>query len=146
MIIKSSGFVNIKLIQSQNALNFAYILYLKLRELNYNPALIEQYVQKWFVLSILIGRYSGSPESIFDFDIKNIASRNFSDYLKDVESARLSEAFWTAEIIQKLNTSVSSSPVFNVFLAAQCKFNDREFLMERRELLAQKIRRYYESL
>ncbi len=128
MIIKSAGFVSEKLIRSQNALNFAYILYLKLKEQNYNPALIEKYVQRWFILSILTGRYSGSPESVFDYDIKNVDSKDFGEYLRDVESARLSDAFWTAELLQQLNTSVASSPVFNVFLAAQCKRNDRGFL------------------
>lgn len=128
MIIKSAGFVSEKLIRSQNALNFAYILYLKLKEQNYNPALIEKYVQRWFILSILTGRYSGSPESVFDYDIKNVDSKDFGEYLRDVESARLSDAFWTAELLQRLNTSVASSPVFNVFLAAQCKRNDRGFL------------------
>ncbi len=131
MIIKSAGFVHEKLIRSQNALNFAYVLYLKLKEQNYNSALIEKYVQKWFVLSILTGRYSGSPESIFDYDIKNADTRDFGEYLNDVEAARLSEAFWNAELYQRLNTSVASSPVFNVFLAAQCKFNDRGFLSKR---------------
>lgn len=32
MIIKSAGFISPKLIRSQNALNFAYIVYLKLKE------------------------------------------------------------------------------------------------------------------
>lgn len=128
MIIKSAGFVDEKLIRSQNALNFAYVLYLKLKEQNYNTSLIEKYVKKWFVFSVLTGRYSGSPESVFDFDIKNADTRDFGDYLKDVESARLSNAYWTAELIQRLNTPVSSSPVFNVFLAAQCRFNDKGFL------------------
>ena len=128
MIIKSSGFVDEKLIRSQNALNFAYILYLKLREQKYNPALIEKYVKRWFIMSILTGRYSSSPESAFDFDIKNIDTRDCGEYLNDVETARLSDAFWDAELVQKLNTSVASSPVFNVFLAAQCRFNDKGFL------------------
>lgn len=128
MIIKSSGFVDEKLIRSQNALNFAYVLYLKLKEQKYNPALIEKYVKRWFIMSILTGRYSGSPESVFDFDIKNIDTRDCGEYLNDVETARLSDAFWNAELVQKLNTSVASSPVFNVFLAAQCRFNDKGFL------------------
>jgi len=128
MIIKSAGFVDVKLIRSQNALNFAYVLYLKLREQNYDAVLIEKYVQKWFILSILTSRYSGSPESLFDFDIKNTASRDFKDYLEEVESAKLSAAFWNAELLQKLNTSVASSPVFNVYLAAQCRLNDKGFL------------------
>jgi len=128
MIIESAGFVDNKLIRSVNALNFAYILYLKLKELQVNSALIEKYVKKWFILSILTGRYSGSPESRFDFDIKNISKKEFSAYLKEIEDAQLSDAFWGAELIQRLNTSSSSSPVFNVFLASQCYFNDKGFL------------------
>jgi len=128
MIIKSAGFVTNKLIRSVNALNFAYILYLKLREQNYNPSLIEKYVKRWFILSLLTGRYSGSPESRFDFDIKNISKKDFADYLKEIEDAQLSDAFWNAELIQRLNTSSSTSPVFNVFLASQCYFNEKGFL------------------
>lgn len=128
MIIKSAGFVTNKLIRSVNALNFAYILYLKLREQSYNPSLIEKYVKRWFVLSLLTGRYSGSPESRFDFDIKNISRKNFADYLQEIEDAQLSDAFWNAELIQRLNTSSSTSPVFNVFLASQCYFNEKGFL------------------
>lgn len=128
MIITSAGFVDNRLIRSVNAMNFAYILYLKLKEQDYNPALIEKYVKKWFVLTLLTGRYSGSPESRFDFDIKNISKKDFGDYLKEIEDAQLSDAFWNAELIQRLNTSSSTSPVFNVFLASQCYFNDKGFL------------------
>jgi hypothetical protein len=128
MIITSAGFVDNRLIRSVNAMNFAYILYLKLKEQGYNSALIERYVKKWFVLTLLTGRYSGSPESKFDFDIKNISQKDFGDYLKEIEDAQLSDAFWNAELIQRLNTSSSTSPVFNVFLASQCYFNDKGFL------------------
>jgi hypothetical protein len=128
MIIKSAGFISPKPIRSQNALNFAYILYLKLKSRNYNPADIGTYVRKWFVLSILTGRYSGSPESKFDFDIKNVSSKNFEEYLKSVENADLSDAFWDTALVQNLDTSASSSPNFNVYLAAQVKSNDKGFL------------------
>lgn len=128
MIIKSAGFISPNLIRSQNALNFAYVLFLKLRSQNYHPADIETYVRKWFVFSILTGRYSTSPEARFDFDIKNISNNNFKNYLTSMESAELSEAFWDVALIQSLNTSVSSSPYFNVYLAAQAKANDKGFL------------------
>jgi len=128
MIVKSAGFVDNRLIRSVSAMNFAYILYLKLKEQKYNSALIEKYVKKWFVLTLLTGRHSGSPESKFDFDIKNISQKNFGNYLKEIEDAQLSDAFWNAELIQRLNTSSSTSPVFNVFLASQCYFNDKGFL------------------
>lgn len=128
MIIKSAGFVDTKMIRSQNALNFAYIVYLKLRAKGTDQALIETYVRKWFVYSILTGRYSGSPESMFDFDIKQIENKTFDQYLQEKENGELSTAFWDVNLVQRLDTSVRSSPFFNVFLASQVKENDRGFL------------------
>ena len=129
MIIRSAGFCSAKLIRSQNTLNFAYILYLKLRELKYKPADIEKYVRRWFVLSILTGRYSASPESSFDFDVKQITKESdFGEFLAATEAAELSDAFWDFGLVQQLNTSVASSPVFNVFLASQCFQGRKGFL------------------
>lgn len=128
MIVRSAGFCHTKLIRSQNVLNFGYILYLKLRALKYAPEKIEKYVRRWIVMAFLTGRYSSSPESQFDYDIKQTDLRPFEDFLKDVEDARLSDAFWDVELLQRLDTSVASSPVFNVFLASQCKMNVRGFL------------------
>lgn len=128
MIVKSAGFIDSKMIRSQNAINFAYILYLKLKELGVNSVNIERYVKRWLVFSILTGRYSGSPESVFDFDIKQISQKPFEEYLKEKEDGELSDAFWKASLPQSLDTAVASSPYFHVFLAAQVKANDRGFL------------------
>lgn len=128
MIIKSAGFISPKLIRSQNAINFAYIVYLKLKELGVNSVDIESYVRRWLVYSILTGRYSGSPESAFDFDIKQISQKPFDEYLKEKEEGELSDAFWNASLPQSLDTSVASSPYFHVFLASQVKANDKGFL------------------
>lgn len=128
MIIKSAGFISPKLIRSQNAINFAYIVYLKLKELGVNSVAVESYVRRWLVYSILTGRYSGSPESVFDFDIKQISQKPFNEYLKEKEEGELSDAFWNASLPQSLDTSVASSPYFHVFLASQVKANDRGFL------------------
>lgn len=128
MIIKSAGFISPKLIRSQNAINFAYILYLKLKDLGVNSVDIETYVRRWFVYSILTGRYSGSPESTFDFDIKQISNKPFNEILMEREEAELSDAYWNASLPQSLDTSVASSPYFHVFLASQVKANDRGFL------------------
>ena len=128
MIIKSAGFISPKLIRSQNAINFAYIVYLKLKELGINSVNIESYVRRWFVFSVLTGRYSGSPESLFDFDIKQISQKPFNEYLREKEDGELSDAFWNASLPQSLDTSVASSPYFHVFLASQVKTNDKGFL------------------
>lgn len=128
MIVKSAGFITPKLIRSQNVINFAYILYLKLKEKKESSVAIESHVRRWLVLSVLTGRYSSSPESLFDFDSKQVSQKNFADYLKETEEAELSDAFWDVGLPQSLNTSVASSPYFLVFLASQVKANDKGFL------------------
>ena len=128
MIVKSAGFISPKLIRSQNAINFAYIVYLKLKDIGVNAVNIETYVRRWLVYSILTGRYSGSPESAFDYDIKQISNKPFDEILREREEAELSDAFWNASVPQSLDTSVASSPYFHVFLASQVKANDRGFL------------------
>ena len=128
MILRSAGFVDSSMIRSQNAINFAYILYLTLRKQKIKPAVIESLVRKWFVLSILTSRYSASPESQFDLDIRNIHDLGATTYIHNVINAELSDAFWNFGLPQQMNTSVASSPSFNVFLAAQVKLQDKGFL------------------
>lgn len=128
MIVRSAGFIDSSMIRSQNVLNFAYIVYLVLRKANHDPNEIESLVRKWLVMSILTGRYSGSPESTFDFDIKRVNEYGVENYLNEIISAELSDAFWDAGLPQQMNTSVASSPYFNVYLASQVYNHDKGFL------------------
>lgn len=129
MIIRSTGFVSRSMIRSQNAINFAYILYLKLKRVYGNEPKIEHWVRRWFVMSILTGRYSGSPESRFEQDIKAIStSTYFGDLLATVEATDLSEAFWDLRLVQSLATSSTNAPAFKVYLAAQAAKNEPGFL------------------
>ncbi len=128
MIIRSAGFVDSAMIGSQNTLNFAYILYLTLRKLGTPNTDIERYVRRWFVMSILTRRYSGSPETTFDYDIRQIHAQGIATYAENLIRGELSDAFWEALLPQDMNTSVASSPFFRLFQAAQVKFNDLGFL------------------
>lgn len=127
MIIKSAGFIDSKLIRSQNALNFSYVLFLHLKEIKMDDALIERYVRRWLVMSILLGRYSGSPESTFDSDIRTINELGVERTLADIEAAYLSDSFWDSGLIQRLSTSSNNAPALHVFWAAQAKLNDKGF-------------------
>ena len=128
MILRSAGFVDASMIRSQNTVNFAYILYLTLRAQGVAPEQIETLVRRWFVMSVLTGRDTGSPETAFSVDIRNIAAQGASRYLDTIERAELSEAFWDVGLPQQMDTSVASSPYFNVFLASQVKGYDKGFL------------------
>jgi hypothetical protein len=128
MIIKSAGFVDPSLITSQMALNFAYILYLTLRSKQLPNAEIEWQVRRWFVMSLLTGRYSASSESVIDLDIRQIEAYGIAAYADTTMQGQLSEAFWDVTLPQLLETSVANSPYFNVYRAAQVKLNEKGFL------------------
>lgn len=128
MIVRSAGFVDSSLIGSQNALNFAYIIYLTMREQKITAAEIQSAVRRWLVFSMLTTRYSGSPESTFDQDIRQIYDQGFERYSSEIFRGELSEAFWDAALPQAMDTSSASSPYFRVFRAAQAKMNDKGFL------------------
>ena len=128
MILRSAGFVTSSLIRSQNAINFAYILYLRGRAEGMPAADIERLVRRWYVMSLLRGRYSGSPETAFDFDIRQIESRGLASYTDAVIDAELPESFWNTLLPQEMDTSSASSPYFLVYRAAQVKLGDLGFL------------------
>lgn len=129
MIVKSAGIIDKKLIRSQNALNFAYILFLLLRERGLEGTKINHIVRRWLVLSILTQRYSSSPESQFEYDVKRFADADDPlKYLNDIEEGELSEAFWNNVLVASLDTSVTSSPFFNLFIMAQIYEKDFAFL------------------
>lgn len=128
MILRSAGFITSKLINSQNAVNFAYILYLRGRAENASAADLERAVRRWYAMSVLRGRYSGSPESTFDFDIRQINSRGVLDYIDAVIPNELPDSFWTGMLPQFMDTSSISSPYFLCYQAAQAKLGDKGFL------------------
>jgi len=127
MIIRSAGFIDPDMIRSTNALNFAYVVYLKLRELDISQSEIEPFVRKWFVMSMLTGRYSASPESAFDADVKSI-SKDHQKHLKYVEDTELSVAFWNVALVSELEKSNPTNPFLSTFFASQVKENDKGFL------------------
>ena len=113
---------------SRNAVNFAYILYLRGRAEGMAAADLEWLVRRWYVMSVLRGRYTGSPETAFDFDIRQIEARGLASYAESVIENELPESFWTGMLPQLMDTSSAQSPYFLVYQAAQVKLNDRGFL------------------
>lgn len=125
IIIQSAGITNSKLISSQNVLNFAYVVYLKLRKDGISNDLIEKYTRKWLILSILTRRYSGSPESVMDKDIKDINENGIEKVIAEIEDARLSENYWKVGLVQDLRKATISNPFLKLFFISQIYFGDK---------------------
>lgn len=128
MILRSSGFLTSNLIRSQNAVNFAYILYLRGRFEGLPADDIEKIVRRWYAMSILTGRYSGSPETAFDLDIRQIEIQGLQSYVGSVIQNELPETYWTGMLPQLMDTSASTSPYFIAYQAAQARLGDKGFL------------------
>ncbi len=129
MILKSAGIIDGDLVRSQNVLNFGYILYLLLREKQIAPDKIETLVRRWVIMSIITQRYTSSPESQFDLDIRRLnEADDIIQYIKDEEERRLGDTFWDNILVESFNTSVASSPYWKTFIIAQIKLNNRAFL------------------
>lgn len=128
MILRSAGFVTSDLIGGRNAVNFAYIIYLRGRAEGMPAADLERLVRRWYAMSILYRRYTGSPETTFDFDIRQIAARGLSGYAQSVISNELPDTFWTGMLPQLMDTSSARSPYFLAYKAAQVKLGDKGFL------------------
>ncbi len=128
MILRSAGFITSSLIRSHNAVNFAYILYLRGRSTGMPADEIERMVRRWYVMSILTGRYVGSPETAFDLDIRQMDSQGLIPYVEAVIESEFPTTYWTGMLPQLMDTSSSQSPYFIAYQAAQAHLGDKGFL------------------
>ena len=127
--IRSAGFISPKLVNSEMAIDFAYTLYLRLQKTKeVSVSEYKRLIQKWYVLSVLTGRYSGSPETAFYRDIRLISENGIVNTLKSIEDAVLSDNFWDVGIVQNLSYTSVNNPTYQVYLAAQVFFNDVSLL------------------
>jgi hypothetical protein len=128
MILRSAGFVTSDLIGGRNAVNFAYVLYLRGRAEGMPAADLERLVRRWYAMALLRGRYTGSPETAFDLDIRQVEARGLASYADAVLQTEMPESYWTGMLPQVMDTSSSISPYFLAYQAAQVKLHDRGFL------------------
>ncbi len=122
LFIEGTGFKYYKLINSQSSLNSAYVMYLNIRNNNLIDKIeICSYIQKWYIMSLLTGRYSSSSESVLDQDVRRVNERGFIEYFKELESTQLNNEYWNTLLIHSLESSSTLTPAYLVYLAAQIK-------------------------
>lgn len=123
--LRSAGFVSPAIISSKGAVNFAYNLYLTLKEDGSIPSTdVKRWVQRWYVMSVLTGRYSGSSESIMDRDMHGIADRSFVSFYNEIAASQLSDNFWSVTLPQSLTTTSTRTGAWMVYVASQVRAAD----------------------
>jgi hypothetical protein len=122
-VVRAAGYRNMRYVSSEGALIFAYQLYLIGRtEFSVEPFALKKTVARWLFMSLLTGRYTSSPESRYETDLKLLPSGNdpadFVKALQEVELATLTDDYWAKTLPLELSTSASRGPSLFAYYAA----------------------------
>lgn len=129
-VVRAAGYRSAKHISSVNALVFAYQLYLLGRtEYGVEGFKLKNAIARWLFMSLLTGRYTTSPESRMEQDLAELrdmtSAEQFLARLATVESATLTDDYWTQTLPLELATSAGRSPALFGFYAAQTLLDAR---------------------
>jgi len=121
--IRLAGFRSDKMISSQNNLLFSYILYLMGRtEYGVDEFRLRNIIARWFFMSSLTGRFTGSPESAMEFDLARFREvKDGNEFMNILERAcdmPLTEDYWRITLPNDLATSSPRSPSLFAYNAA----------------------------
>lgn len=130
LCIHQAGFRSSAMISSQNNLLFSYLLYLMGRtEYNVQEYDLRAVIARWFFMSSVTGRFTGSPESAMEFDLARFrevkSADEFVSTLNRVCDITLTSDFWNVTLPNDLATSSPRSPSLFAFQAAQVLLDAR---------------------
>lgn len=113
--IQTAGYINSHMISSTINLIFTYILYLVGRtEYGINEFTLRKVIARWFFMSSITGRYTGSPESVMEFDLGRLkgvnSAEDYINLLTRVCSEVLRADFWETTLPNELATASAISP------------------------------------
>lgn len=121
--IRQAGFRSGKMISSQNNLLFSYILYLIGRTEYKVPEFdLRRVIARWFFMSAVTGRFTGSPESAMEFDLARLRDVDRADgfvkTLSQICDIATTNDFWAVSLPNDLATSSPRSPSLFAYYAA----------------------------
>lgn len=121
--VKMAGFRSSKMISSNISLLFAYTLFLIGKtEYDFDEFSLRKTIARFFFMSSLTGRYSGSQESVMESDLRRIADLNNSDQflaeLNRICEVNLTNDFWDINLPNDLAISSSKSPSLYAYNAS----------------------------
>ncbi len=121
--IRLAGYLGGRLITSNNNLLYSYALYL-IGKTDYGvPGKdLRRVIARWFFMCSITGRYTGSPESDFEFDLARLREvsdpAGFVRVLDKICDDTLTSDFWAITLPNDLATSSPRSPSLFAYHAA----------------------------
>ncbi len=118
-----AGYRSGQMITSQVALLYAYMFYLiGKRDYHVEAYALRNVVGRWFFMTSLTGRYTGSPETVMEQDLARLRdvcdAEGFVAVLDRVVNDTFTEDYWTITLPNELATSSPRSPSLFAYYAA----------------------------
>ena len=113
--IKRAGYRSGQMLTSANAFLYSYLLFLIGRHrYGVGNSELREVIARWFFMSTLTGRYTGSPETMIEADLRRFdeasSSEDFVAVLDSVIATQLTEDFWRVTLPDLLDSSAAWSP------------------------------------
>lgn len=121
--ILSAGFVSDQMISSQNGLLYCYVFYL-IGKYDYqvDTYTLRKTIARWFFMTSLTSRYSGSFESMMEQDLNRLREIKIAgDYIalfNHIIDDSLTEDYWNITLPNQLESSSARPPALMAYYAA----------------------------
>lgn len=121
-----AGFRSGRMLTSQNALIYTYILWLIGRcDFGLDRKTLRGVIARWFFMAHTTSRYTGSHETQIEADLGRLAApkaagggQAFCDELDRLVRATLTTDYWDISLPNRLDTAAARSPVLSAYQAA----------------------------
>lgn len=121
--LQEAGFRSGKMITSKNTILYCYLVFLVGRyDHGIDYPTLRHALARWFFMCVLTSRYTGSPESQVEKDLRRFAEADsgerFLATLEQIVSSQLSNDFWDITLPDQLSWSGGYVPAMFAYYAA----------------------------
>jgi hypothetical protein len=128
-ILLNLGFNDPGLSLSKNAINYAYAMYLRNKELEVPDTKLKSLIRRLLVISLLTNRHSGSFESQWTKDFQNMNSSNaLEEFVEVLERQNFTDVFWNDTLPSRFDNTSINSTYWTLYTVAQKYLGDQSFL------------------
>ena len=118
-----AGFRSARMIASENAVIYTYVIWLiGKRDVGMDARSLRELIARWFFMAHTTGRYTSSPESQLEADLRVVAQADeageFQDALDRIIRSNFTGDYWGISLPNRLDTSGAKSPVLLAYWAA----------------------------
>ena len=122
--VKAAGFRSNLMLTSANNFLYGYLIHLiGKHEFGVDHWALRDVTSRWFFMSALTGRYSGSPETVLEADLRRLeqaeqTAAGFVGQLDTLITNQLTDDYWRVSLPEQLDSSTGYSPYLFSYHAA----------------------------